>query len=35
MIPCMSPEMLTASVEMVCYFFTALGVALTFFMAGR
>jgi len=35
MMPLMSPEQLTMAVEMMCYFFTAIGVALTFLMVGR
>jgi hypothetical protein len=35
MIPLMSPEMLSAAVEMVCYFCTAIGLALTLFLAPR
>jgi hypothetical protein len=35
MIPPISNELLAAAVEMVCYFFTAIGVVLTFFLAPR
>ena len=35
MIPVYSPELLTAAVEMVCYFCTAVGVAITFFLIPR
>ncbi len=35
MMPLVSPELVTTTVEMVCYFFTAIGVALTFFIARR
>jgi hypothetical protein len=35
MIHVLPPEQLTMAVEMVCYFFTAIGVALTFFVARR
>jgi len=35
MIPPISNELLAAAVEMVCYFCTAIGVVLTFFLAPR
>jgi hypothetical protein len=35
MMPFLSQELLTATVEMVCYVFTAFGVALTVFVARR
>ena len=35
MIPPITSELLAAAVEMVCYFCTAVGVALTFFLAPR
>jgi hypothetical protein len=35
MMPFLTQELLTTAVEMVCYFFTAIGVALTFFVASR
>jgi hypothetical protein len=35
MIPQLPPEQLTMAVEMVCYFFTVIGVALTLFVAHR
>jgi hypothetical protein len=35
MLPLMSPEQWTNTVEMVCYFFTVLGVTLTMFIARR
>jgi hypothetical protein len=35
MMPLLSHELLTTAVEMVCYFFTAIGVALTFVLAQR
>jgi hypothetical protein len=31
----MSQEMMMMALEMVCYFFTAIGVALTFFISQR
>jgi hypothetical protein len=33
MMPFLPQELLTTAVEMVCYFFTVVGVALTFFVA--
>jgi hypothetical protein len=35
MLPLMSQEQWTTAVEMVCYFFTAMGVALSLLMARR
>jgi hypothetical protein len=35
MIPVFSPELLTAAVELMCYFCTAIGVAVTFFLIPR
>ncbi len=35
MIPPISNELLAAAVEMVCYFCTAIGIVLTFFLAPR
>jgi hypothetical protein len=35
MIPLISTDMLSAAVEMVCYFCTAIGIALTFFIGWR
>jgi hypothetical protein len=35
MLPLMSPEQWTTTVEMVCYFFTVIGAALTIFIARR
>jgi hypothetical protein len=35
MSPVISPELLSAVVEMVCYFCTAIGLALTLFLAPR
>ncbi len=35
MMPLVSEELVTTAVEMTCYFFTAIGVALTFFFARR
>jgi hypothetical protein len=35
MSPVISPELLSAAVEMVCYFCTAIGLALTLFLAPR
>jgi hypothetical protein len=35
MIPLISPDLLGAAVEMVCYFCTAIGVAVTLFVGWR
>jgi len=35
MIPFISEELLSAAVEMVCYFCTVIGLALTLFLAPR
>jgi hypothetical protein len=35
MMPVFSPELLTAAVEMMCYFCTIVGIALTLFLAPR
>jgi hypothetical protein len=35
MVPFLSQELMTATVELLCYVFTALGVALTVFVARR
>jgi len=35
MIPLLPEELLTSAVEMVCYFCTAVGVVLSFFLAPR
>jgi hypothetical protein len=35
MIPFLPDELLTTAVELVCYFFTAIGVALAFWFAPR
>jgi hypothetical protein len=35
MIPVLPPEQMTMAVDMVCYFFTVMGVALTLFIAHR
>jgi hypothetical protein len=35
MIPLHSPELVSAAVELACYFCTAIGVALTWFLVPR